>query len=724
MCGIFGCSIKPNANKQSALAKFKILGIYNMTRGRDASGVYINGAIKKTVRDFDDYIEDNLLTDQLVNTVVMGHNRQGSTGYSKTVNQAHPHMINDGLVITHNGTIEDTEDLCKKYNLDKKDYDVDTKILGTLLYTEGPAILNEYKGMAALAYVYVDEPETLYLYRGESKRYKAGQPIEERPLFFMETEEGIFYSSIEDSLKAIREKEDEKPEVLVGNYVFPIKNGEFDFDNAVEVTRGDSNVTVYTAPVHVPAVTNRSNYNRSGQNYNAHHEVLNSHIGRISDFRLVYKESIPKRVFDSKKDGFKIYKDEFVYAHQGRYWKAPRTLVEGPIYLKRGGLICSDSKDKAAELCYFHHGVMLKGREAYKAIMDLKAKIGESNWVLDPKKFNFAMEISKYSLYPVTSLIIEYNNNLSDWFKCAWYFNKDADTTKVFTPRYSGRSYNIKKGVLTDVQSSHKEKCLYAYVKDADDQIKELHSNTETPGGSLAPEAIFPQGTIISEREKETRFLWFFEKTYPNLSEFLMAWGTEEFDAFHRYAAFAWERDLGIVPLKEELKKYTQEMIDKSIKQSISIADLIEEKHVKGDADLLLEYYNDVLDAKNELTLVKEESRLDKIGFQLGFQNMFKSLEKIVEDADVIEEKENQDADVTDIIETSLIQLNDLQLSFFSLCPYEDSELAQSVGEILIGAVNTTLSNLKEPLEKANKKDLLKKLNKIIETKTAINGIL
>ena len=46
-CGIFGFCLKPSANRRIALQKFKILGLYNKSRGRDASGVFVNGEIIK-----------------------------------------------------------------------------------------------------------------------------------------------------------------------------------------------------------------------------------------------------------------------------------------------------------------------------------------------------------------------------------------------------------------------------------------------------------------------------------------------------------------------------------------------------------------------------------------------------------------------------------------------------------------------------------------------------
>ena len=95
MCGIFGCSLKPKANRAAALEKFKILGLYNISRGRDATGIYIDGKINKSLKEFDDYIEEGFLNKNFKQSIILGHNRQGSVGYGKTLEQAHPFLINE-----------------------------------------------------------------------------------------------------------------------------------------------------------------------------------------------------------------------------------------------------------------------------------------------------------------------------------------------------------------------------------------------------------------------------------------------------------------------------------------------------------------------------------------------------------------------------------------------------------------------------------------------------
>ena len=72
MCGIYGVSLKHKANRSVALANFKILGLYNIERGKDSCGVCIDGKISKSLLEFDDFIRDNPLAASK-GTVLLGH---------------------------------------------------------------------------------------------------------------------------------------------------------------------------------------------------------------------------------------------------------------------------------------------------------------------------------------------------------------------------------------------------------------------------------------------------------------------------------------------------------------------------------------------------------------------------------------------------------------------------------------------------------------------------
>jgi hypothetical protein len=715
MCGIYGASIKPGANRQAVLAKFKILGIYNMSRGKDSAGIFVNGHIKKTIRDFDDFIEDNIIAEELISNTIIGHNRQGSAGYSKTINQAHPFLINENLVFTHNGTIEDTEDLCSKYGVKMKDFDLDSVMLGTLLYTEGHDVLCHYKGSAALAYTHLDDMDTLHLFHGESKKFTHSQSFEERPLFFMETNDGVFYSSLKESLNAIRENIDETPKNLAYNTIFVIRNGEFQLNEAIEIDRIETNITKYVEPTRrIDRYLNPSrNYDEYTNNFV---KSLNSCVGKTynQDLKLILKESLPTKLIDSIPNNFKIYNELFVYSHQGRYWTTPRTLVEGPIYLKKGGII-GNSTDKSAELLYFHRGVMLQDAKAMKDIIALRLQAEQENiknWVSNPDNFNFAFEVSKYSVYSVTNLPQEYNYNLTEFVRFSWYKKRESEVHASFTPKYTGRNYTIKKGILTTISSSHREKCILNSEFELNQQIIDLiPKNKLVPGGESAVVVTFPQE---DKDQKSWDFDRFFKKSFKSVDALLNSWGEKEFRAFNTFIKHTFQRDLSIIPTSKDLTESNLYMIEASIKQNLSIADYIE-KEFKGDSDLIKEFYYKTLN--NEITDVSE--------LKIKIEEPVDKKNDIKKDFNTeAEENENEETDVVNTLEAAIIGLDDLQATFFNLQAYENSSLAQEAALVLITTIENGLSNLQEPLKKYKQVELLERIKKIKETKLSINGTL
>lgn len=186
MCGLYGfTTIKPNKNNFKATA---IMGIMNMERGIDSTGIYYKTGDKDSgflVRDtiqacdffdkFDFKQVDNIST-------LIGHNRQATTG-DITIENCHPFKIGD-VVGTHNGIINNYLKFGK--------FKVDSQAVFHLLNkskNDFKSVLPKIDGSMALAWIYKDR---LYLTRKEN------------PLYILKTKTTIYYSSLESSLLVLR----------------------------------------------------------------------------------------------------------------------------------------------------------------------------------------------------------------------------------------------------------------------------------------------------------------------------------------------------------------------------------------------------------------------------------------------------------------------------------------------------------------------------------------
>ena len=724
-CGIYGFSLKHRGNRALALANFKILGLYNIERGKDSCGVCIDGKIKKSILEFDDFIRDNYLGNTFKSCVVLGHNRAGSAGYKKTIEEAHPFLINDNLIFTHNGTIRNTADLCKKYSVVEKDFNVDSKLLGTLLYTEGEKVLENYKGFAALAYTKLDEEDTLYLYHGSSKNYKTGNSVEERPLYFLETKDAIYYSSLENSLKAIKTSEKEEVQNLNYNKIFKIVNGEFLLDETIDIDREEANVDTYTTNNYSPQRYNHYTHDYH-YNYHGHNNVVKpiSTAVRavhktipavVQDKRKAHRETYPLRVIEASTSNFKLYGSDFIFYRSGRYWFPPNLensepfLVTGSFLVKKGGIITTDNWEKGSELLYFFRGVLLKDMEAYKVLKSLsEVSIMNKNWVNTPKHSNFAYEISKFSVYPVTNLIDELNMEISEFFRHAWYKEDSKKNNHSFTPKFSGRNYIIKEQVLIDIKSSHssKEVCYFSTIAEVDDQLKRLMKGAQG-GSSDVPAPFQENGEQEGEEEDNFQPFWPFDIAFESIEELTRFWTFREDKALREFLKITWKRDFYIEVTEKELIETVEYTLSTSIKQGLSISEFID-KDQENDSKLLKKIHKEL---KEEMKEMEEEQ------LSLKFKNDVMA-------TDEIEEKQVRDEKIFDEIESCIINLQDIQLSSFDLQTEEDSDFAQEVVKVFLVGVDNILSNLTEPLKKFNSKLLLEKVYSIKESKNLKNGVL
>ena len=221
-CGLFGyCSASP-----PDIDKLKILGILNEERGKHSAGMYVGDEIIKNVGTFTTLIRTNDIYKEVYNMAtgeaynvdytVIGHTRQPSTGMGGTKHEAHPFGIANAkdpygdyrLVGAHNGTISNWKALCKEFNVDTKDIEVDSLGLLSILADKNFDVFNQYEGGAAVLWTYPDAKNTLFVFKGATKSFATSVNfIEDRPLYYWKTKkdglDAIYISSLKESLFCI-----------------------------------------------------------------------------------------------------------------------------------------------------------------------------------------------------------------------------------------------------------------------------------------------------------------------------------------------------------------------------------------------------------------------------------------------------------------------------------------------------------------------------------------
>lgn len=203
-CGLVGFSGPTAPN----ILKLQTLGIINQSRGEQSCGMLLNNQIYLGTGQ--EALFYNFLSKKKVpvtfdkNNTVIIHTRKASVGTVSESN-AHPFgFLNKptdtefSFIGAHNGTLSNWRDLLKDNNISPDVFNVDSEALLFILFcTKNFKVLSKYKGAAALLFSFLEEPNTLYAFRG------AAGNKDERPMFYSKQEEGTYFSSIKESLDIV-----------------------------------------------------------------------------------------------------------------------------------------------------------------------------------------------------------------------------------------------------------------------------------------------------------------------------------------------------------------------------------------------------------------------------------------------------------------------------------------------------------------------------------------
>tara|TARA_B100001059_G_C17826449_1_gene581695 strand:+ start:728 stop:1702 length:975 start_codon:yes stop_codon:yes gene_type:complete len=187
------CGIVAYIGQDTPINKLMYLMHDNDSRGGHSSGAFIDGKIYKCTEK-----SGNLLHMLDINNaeLFIGHTRYATHGV-KTAENTHPY-VNGKYIGVHNGVLSNYEELLEEENL--PDVDVDSKAIYSLLNkTNDYATLGKHSG--TINAVWTQSDGQLYVYRRNN------------PLFRLRTDQGIYFSSLEEGLLAIAEDKSKVKEV-------------------------------------------------------------------------------------------------------------------------------------------------------------------------------------------------------------------------------------------------------------------------------------------------------------------------------------------------------------------------------------------------------------------------------------------------------------------------------------------------------------------------------
>jgi predicted glutamine amidotransferase len=598
MCGLFGF----NGWDKGNVAKLKILGLYNKSRGKDSCGYFFNNQLVKgvdKVKEWDSFIESEVIEEKGVGKVFIGHTRASTVG-GNTADNAHPFNVNGRMILAHNGTIDNIWSLCNKYGIDTKGIHVDSLALGHLIDLMGFRVLEEYRGYAALLVHRLNEPDTTYIYHGASRTYlNQTLPVEERPLFLMKTKEGIYFSSMKNALMAIRDSASQEPEMVDHNRVIKITKGKFARAKTV-IRREDVNVglekktTTYTGyppttttsiitgrellPAPKPTGITSTTTPATGANAKIIVKAAdNNGMGtavydtpfHAEDALNIYNESLPPRCY-SLFEAEENQKDMLFY-WRGRHYRADgNVLADGTLFVDKGGYIYGENVPKTWER-YFFRGVMLRDKKGYEEILDSIRKndvVGQT--MKYPDIHNFAQMISRYSMYPVTNLEDEYVQGV-DFVRNGWSLDLKAAKGSV-QPLWSDRNYIFSSGNLVKIISEKKNDVIMIPV----DGSKHVNQKEFSKGTLLVDGEGFQQGELFVRGNASNIELDFpgmvklFDMTYDSEDQVMRNSPEEVIGALNLYV-----RDLLLgghyYPDDEEVANHVSQFIQLAVNDKVTL---------------------------------------------------------------------------------------------------------------------------------------------------------
>ena len=446
---ILGCGLWGIINvKKSKFDKtlFNVLGIQNDSRGGDSCGIFIDGkteyGIDKLKLYANFYKRSKIINETTKCKIALGHCRKASVGVisEKT---AQPIVIKDDngnteFVVMHNGTIYNYKALAQKYI---PDVDItgmtDSQVMARIFYYTGYDCLSEYYGGAVFIIIdYRIEP-TVYLFKGSSKtNTHSTVETEERPLYYVQTDDTFVFSSLYTFLAA--STPEETVYTLIPNQLIEVK--------------ADDCYLVQDYPRNKVAQTLPSNYNS-----NYYKEMYGYDDYDFYDWDNKNTKQIPFQEENKEKE--KKENPKVIRVTSEGIYHIDNKPVHGKYIVNSDGLVFQYSNPNTSEF-WFWDGILLYGHVEF---MFLSNACKYYQLAYDDVKYTCPEILNYLSPYPIKDPDYVGNNNIGDkWFKCTDMDNLEFYNGTIQLP-LEAKQFYCKEGTLMHTTWTNKDKGFREY---------------------------------------------------------------------------------------------------------------------------------------------------------------------------------------------------------------------------------------------------------------------
>ncbi len=222
MCGIFGLILKEKTKYNDSFIESTILNLakISIARGQDSSGIVFKNRTKNTF----DLIKGDIPIDKLLvskefesalkesielyksgqSFQAIGHARLVTNG-SQLKEENNQPIVKDGIIAIHNGIIVNANKLWENHNLTKREYQIDTEILLSMVRKDLKSLsthkaikkcLEQIEGTASCAMLFDDRNEVALFTNNGSLYY-----ILENDLMFFASEKHFLISILKNKHK-------------------------------------------------------------------------------------------------------------------------------------------------------------------------------------------------------------------------------------------------------------------------------------------------------------------------------------------------------------------------------------------------------------------------------------------------------------------------------------------------------------------------------------------